>query len=403
MRNINVLKYRKISIIASSAFILIGLVAFIVLGFNTGIDFGAGFSERVQIVPVGIKVSYSGQNAATLSISSGTLVFQERSASGLVSNTYSSDLYPTVADVAAQMEKDGLDVVVEDGSLLTSNLVSGFGFPCELTSTWKALNFATETRDVTIEDVRNALDSVGDAKVQTLGSAYEGSFQIRVNVDSSDTQESLDKEVNDALFSAFGKDNVVVMQSDFVGPKFSAELLKNSFIAIAIALALILVYVTIRFRVSYAISSLVALFHDVLAMLSLILICRLEVSSTTIAAVLTIIGYSLNNTIVIFDRVRENVSAKRNEDVDALINLSINQSFSRTLITSLTTLFAIVPLAIFSSGDIKLFAINLTWGILVGGYSSNFIAPAFLSSLHKKYPINVFKEKEDEVDPLLED
>ena len=403
MRNINVLKYRKISIIASSSFILIGLVAFIVLGFNTGIDFGAGFSERVQIVPVGIKVSYSGHNAATLSISSGTLVFQERSASGLVSNTYSSDLYPTVADVAAQMEMDGLDVVVEDGSLLTSNLVSGFGFPCELTSTWKALNFATETRDVTIEDVRNALDSVGDAKVQTLGSAYEGSFQIRVNVDSSDTQESLDKEVNDALFSAFGKDNVVVMQSDFVGPKFSAELLKNSFIAIAIALALILVYVTIRFRVSYAISSLVALFHDVLAMLSLILICRLEVSSTTIAAVLTIIGYSLNNTIVIFDRVRENVSAKRNEDVDALINLSINQSFSRTLITSLTTLFAIVPLAIFSSGDIKLFAINLTWGILVGGYSSNFIAPAFLSSLHKKYPINVFKEKEDEVDPLLED
>ncbi|MBO5769698.1 MAG: protein translocase subunit SecF [Spirochaetales bacterium] len=403
MRNINILKYRKISIIASSAFILLGVVAFIVFGFNTGIDFGAGFSERVQIVPVGIKVSYSGQNAATLSISSGTLVFQERSASGLVSNTYSSDLYPTVADVAAQMEKDGLDVVVEDGSLLTSNLVSGFGFPCDLTSTWKALNFATETRDVTIEDVRNALDSVGDAKVQTLGSAYEGSFQIRVNVDSSDTQESLDKEVNDALFSAFGKDNVVVMQSDFVGPKFSAELLKNSFIAIAIALALILVYVTIRFRVSYAISSLVALFHDVLAMLSLILICRLEVSSTTIAAVLTIIGYSLNNTIVIFDRVRENVSAKRNEDVDALINLSINQSLSRTLITSLTTLFAIVPLAIFSSGDIKLFAINLTWGILVGGYSSNFIAPAFLSSLHKKYPINVFKEKEDEVDPLLED
>lgn len=403
MRNINVLKYRKISIIASSAFILIGLVAFLVLGFNTGIDFGAGFSERVQIVPVGIKVSYSGQNAATLSISSGTLVFQERSASGLVSNTYSSDLYPTVADVAAQMEKDGLDVVVEDGSLLTSNLVSGFGFPCDLTSAWKALNFATETRDVTIEDVRNALDSVGDAKVQTLGSAYEGSFQIRVNVDSSDTQESLDKEVNDALFSAFGKDNVVVMQSDFVGPKFSKELLKNSFIAIAIALALILVYVTIRFRVSYAISSLVALFHDVLAMLSLILICRLEVSSTTIAAVLTIIGYSLNNTIVIFDRVRENVSVKRNEDVDALINLSINQSLSRTLITSLTTLFAIVPLAIFSSGDIKLFAINLTWGILVGGYSSNFIAPAFLSSLHKKYPINVFKEKEDEVDPLLED
>lgn len=403
MRKINVLKYKKISMIVSSAFIVLGIAAFFLFGFNTGIDFGSGYSQRVQIVPVGLSVSYNGSNTATLSVSSGTLVYQERSSSGVVSKAYSPDMYPTVGDMAKEMEVDGLTVSVSDGSLMTANLVSGFGFPCTLTSTPKALNFATETRDVTIEDVRDALASAGDAKVQTLGSAYEGSFQIRVNVESSDTQESLSAAVNNALYEAFGKDNVVIMQSDFVGPKFSAELLRNSFIAILVALVFILIYVAVRFRFAYAISSLLALFHDVLAMLSMILILRLEVSSTTIAAVLTIIGYSLNNTIVIFDRVRENISANRNGNVDELIILSINQSLTRTLITSLTTLFAIVPLAIFSSGDIKLFAINLTWGILVGTYSSNFIAPALLSMLHKKFPINVFKEKEDEVDPLLVD
>ena len=160
----------------------------------------------------------------------------------------------------------------------------------------------------------------------------------------------------------------------------------------------ILAYVTVRFRVSYAISSLAALLHDVLAMLALILICRLEISSTTIAAILTIIGYSLNNTIVIFDRVRENVMKNREGDVGEIITTSVNQSLTRTLITSLT----IVPLAIFSAGDIKLFAINLTWGILVGAYSSNFVAPSLLLLLHKKFPINVFKEADDK-DPLLED
>ncbi|MDD5972444.1 MAG: protein translocase subunit SecF, partial [Spirochaetales bacterium] len=188
----------------------------------------------------------------------------------------------------------------------------------------------------------------------------------------------------------------ITLQSDFVGPKFSSTLFTSSIKAVAIAVGLILIYIWVRFRFSYAISSIIALLHDVLMMFAFILILRLEVSSTTIAAVLTIIGYSLNNTIVIFDRIRENVLTLKGEDVNDIILLSIKESLSRTIITSLTTLFAVIPLAIFTSGAIKGFAINLVWGVLVGTYSSNCIAPVLLRLFHKVDPIDKVKEKKEE-------
>lgn len=403
MKKIDVLNYRYLAMMVSGAFLLLGVVLFIVLGgFNTGIDFGSGFSERVQIVPVGIKVSYKGNQSAVLAVSGNTLELHLRDSSGVKIHQYPASKYPTAGAVADAMIANGLEVEVVDGSLETARLISGFGFPAELGSSYTAVNFSTPTKDVTIEDVREALEGVGDAKVQTLGSSAEGGFQIRLNASEGDTQHDMEKKVNNALYEAFGKDNVVVMQSDFVGPKFSADLLKASIYAVILAIGLILIYIALRFRLSYALSAIIALSHDVFAMLALIVVCRFEVSSTTIAAVLTIIGYSLNNTIVIFDRVRENIREDVRRDVYEVINESVCQSFRRTLITSLTTLFAIVPLAIFSSGDIKLFAINLTWGVLVGAYSSNFLAPGLLSIFHRISPINVFKVKESK-DPLLEE
>ncbi|HQB91257.1 MAG TPA: protein translocase subunit SecF, partial [Sphaerochaeta sp.] len=176
----------------------------------------------------------------------------------------------------------------------------------------------------------------------------------------------------------FGSGNVVVLQSDFIGPKFSKTLVSSSILAIAVAMGLILVYVWIRFRFAYAVSSLVALVHDVLAMLTMMVLLRLEFSSTTIAALLTIIGYSLNNTIVIFDRVRENMTINKNAVLAEQIDRSITQSVSRTVMSGLTTLLAIVPLAIFASGDIRLFSINMIFGLIFGTYSSNFLAPSLL-------------------------
>ena len=193
--------------------------------------------------------------------------------------------------------------------LPSANAVSGFGFPATLSSEPVRVNFSTDTVDCTIEDVREALSPLGNANVQTVGADDEAIYQIRIAVEDGETQNDASGKVNALLAAAFGGENIVVLQSDFVGPKFSSSLFRDSILALLIALVLILGYVAVRFRFAYAASSILALFHDVLAMLSFVLIFRLEVSSTTIAAVLTIIGYSINNTIVIFDRVRENVKA----------------------------------------------------------------------------------------------
>ena len=289
-----------------------------------------------------------------------------------------------------------------DGTLDTERLVSGFGFPMVLSSTPHRLNFATVSKDITIGDLRKVLEDIDGVSVQVVGNPSDGIFQIKLPVTEGMKQSDAEYMLSSRLENAYSSEEIVVMQSDFFGPKFSSQLIASSVKAILIALVLILLYISVRFRLSYALSSIIALVHDVLCMLSLILIFNLEVSTTTIAAVLTVIGYSLNNTIVIFDRVREEVRLRRGTDVDVLINDSVDKSITRTVITTLTTLFAIVPLAFFASGDIKLFAINLTWGIVVGGYSSNYIAPGLLHYFHRFSPIDVEKEKKDEEYSLVD-
>ena len=390
------LRYRYIAIAASSIFILAGIVMFFAKGFVTGIDFGSGYSEEVRIAPLGFSVSYDGDKNAVLSAESGILTLTMRDPSGVEIISFRPEEYPLSGDIAEELELHGAEVSVKDPLLSSSNLIAGFGFPAVLSESPVRVNFATDTVDVRIEDVREALAPIGGASVQTVGEASDAGFQIRVNAGENETQADIEGRVNSALGSAFGAENIVIMRADFVGPKFSSSLFRDSVLGVLLALALILVYVAFRFRFAYAVSSIIALMHDVLAMLSFILIFRLEVSSTTIAAVLTIIGYSLNNTIVIFDRIRENIKIEKKLDVESLISMSVRQSMTRTVITSLTTLFAIVPLAFLGSGDIQLFAINLTWGLIAGAYSSVFLAPAFLSFFHRIMPINVEKEKKEE-------
>ncbi len=242
--------------------------------------------------------------------------------------------------------------------------------------------------EVDISEVRDAVSSLSSVNVQTVNSGDDSVFQIKTKADET--------VLMNLLYEEFGEGEVTVLQSDYAGPKFSSSLLTTSIKAVLIAGARILVYIWVRFRLSYALSAILALCHDVLMMLAFILIFCLEVSSTTIAALLTIIGYSLNNTIVIFDRVRENVKLYKFEKVDAIINMSVNQSLTRTLITTATTLFAVIPLAIFSTGTIQAFAVNLIWGLIAGAYSSTFLAPSFLHWLNPLDPINKERKKKEE-------
>jgi preprotein translocase subunit SecF len=158
----------------------------------------------------------------------------------------------------------------------------------------------------------------------------------------------------------------------------------GSILIVIVAIALILLYIWFRFKLAYALAAIITLVHDTFLLIGFITLFRLEVSSTTIAALLTIIGYSLNNVIVIFDRIRENRPMLKDLSMLKLIDTSVSQSLSRTLFSSLTTVFAILPLALLASGAIQLFAIEMVFGIVVGAYSCNFLAPSLLFWITKK-------------------
>lgn len=396
IKRVPIIKWRYISVMVSALFIVLGLVFFFINGFNLGIDFDSGLSERVQIAPVGAYVRYTGSDGATLSIENSELVLNTKGQS----YRYSKSEYKDIASLAnALNEVDGIEISIEDGSLLYDNFISGFGFPKALNEIYFPLNFSSNTIDVEIEDIREALKAIPSASVQNLSSDSLAIFQIKVALEEGETAEMVESRLNGLLGNHFGKDSLVVLQSDFVGPKFSSTLITTSITAVLIAVIGILIYVWVRFTFSYAISAIIALFHDVICMIAFIVIFKVEVSATTIAAILTIIGYSLNNTIVIFDRIRENVEENLLVNVDFIIETSVAKSLTRTILTSITTLLAVIPLCILATGTIQLFAINLTFGIVIGTYSSNLIAPSLLHWFNNVKPINVPKKKKDEDKP----
>lgn len=393
----DVLKYRKVAAIPSLLFMVAGLIVILLFGFNAGIDFAAGLSERIQIAPVGLYVSYDGSDDAVLSSQNNSLVLTTRNSDGVKVTTFESSTYLTVSDLAKALEECGVRVEVKNGNLNTAMLVTGSGFPLRLNSTKQGINFATAEKNVTISDIRAALSPLKSVNVQTVGDESSAIFQIKLRASEDGSQKSTENEISALLEKSFEKEDIVILQSDFVGPKFSATLFTSSVKAILVVMVLILIYISFRFRLAYALSSVIALLHDIFMMLAFIAIFRLEVSSTTVAAVLTIIGYSLNATIVIFDRVRESILIyKKRLSVEEVIAKSVRDSFTRTIITSVTTLFSVVPLAVFSTGSIRLFAINLIWGVLVGAYSSNFIAPALLLFFHRYDAIDVIKKKKED-------
>jgi len=234
--------------------------------------------------------------------------------------------------------------------------------------------------DSTIDSVRSALSGVGGAQVKTIGEETAQQYVIRVsdpgNVASFSTVAS--REILDSLRDEFGDDAIEELENTFVGPRFSEDLAQNTIVLTTLALIVILGYIWFRFRLGYATAAIVALVHDVAFMVAFIGAFQIEVSTATIAAVLTIIGYSLNDTIVIFDRVRENETIMRESGFETIINSSITQSLGRTLITSLTTLLAVTAIFVFATGTVRLFALNMIVGVVVGTYSSIFVASPVL-------------------------
>ncbi len=386
---INFTKMRNYMFGLSLLLIIGGIVGMITLGgFNLSIDFSAGLSQRVQIAEESFSLTVAGDDDVSFDVDGDDVILTLRNTEGVFTTTLTAESYPTIGDLVAGLQGVyGVEAaVIGSASTPVETIVTGLSLPYELGTTAVYVNTANldEAEFIAIDTVRDALASMGIAQVQVVGDDYSQEFQIRAETESEGVKNELEADIAALLRETFGENSVVIKGSDYVGPKFSAALSTSSIMLVIVALILIAVYIWIRFKLAYALSALAALTHDILIMLGFIAILQLEVSTTTIAAVLTIIGYSLNDTIVVFDRIRENIKGMKDTALDGIINTSITQSLSRTLITSLTTLLAVIPLFIFATGAIKLFALNLIVGIIVGTYSSIFIASPVLLTLMKR-------------------
>jgi preprotein translocase subunit SecF len=236
-----------------------------------------------------------------------------------------------------------------------------------------------------ITEVRDALTAGGfeDFQVQDFGSADEFLITFRETeggAEGIDAAESMKKALS-ANMTGF---DVEMRREESVGPKIGGELKTAAINSVFAALVLIVLYITVRFVFRFGIAAIIALIHDVVITLGLFSIMDKEISLSIIAAFLTIIGYSLNDTIVVFDRIRENMRLRRKESYAGVVNRSINETLSRTLVTSVTTLMVAGTLFIWGGPVIHDFAFALTVGVLVGTYSSIFVASPVLVWWHQR-------------------
>jgi len=231
------------------------------------------------------------------------------------------------------------------------------------------------SNDIEIKDVRNKFieHGVEDSVIQYFGSNKE--VIIKLKEDTEFNKES----VNEFLIKSLKTDNdFQILKLEFVGSQIGSELRDKGEWAMLIALFSILLYIGLRFEFLYGIGAIIALIHDVIITLGFFSITQLQFDLSVLSAVLAVIGYSLNDTIVVYDRIRENSRVIRQDSYEETLNISINQTLSRTIITSLTTLFVLLSLLLLGGIAVKYFAIAMIVGILVGTYSSIFIASTSL-------------------------
>ncbi len=246
----------------------------------------------------------------------------------------------------------------------------------------------TFDKRVQIQKVRDSLTplKLGDLEIKRMGGedGVSKSYLIRVEKKRLTETEKrgeagdISDRIIETLEEKVGSYNEDMLRVSVVGPRAGAELRRKAFVAVFVALVLMLIYIAVRFEVLFAFGAVLALTHDVLITMGFLIFTGKEFNLTIIAALLTIVGYSLNDTIVVYDRIRENMRKYRNEPITNLINASVSETLSRTLLTSGSTLLAVVVLLAVTRGAIQEFAFALTVGILVGTYSSIFVASAFI-------------------------
>ncbi|MGD8305731.1 MAG: protein translocase subunit SecF [Ignavibacteria bacterium] len=366
--NYDFLSKRKIAYILSVVIFLIGIISVFTRGLQFGIDFKGGteivlqFEQAVEVAQIRSYVQNIGLGdieVKTFGDETGIMIRSEE-------QIIPAQLFPrVVANIEAQIEKDfpGINKQLVDSSI-------------------SSVTYRFDDADITNE----VIDNLFEAGFQSGSFSEEpDNNQMVVRVSISDwIKENLAQNIQDNHFE--------LLKEDIVGPKIGEELKTDAVFAIFFALIAILIYLGFRFKFLFAAGAVAALFHDVLitigmfAMLyGLIPGLNLDIDLTAVAAFLTLIGYSINDTVVNFDRIRENLKIHKTRSIYDIINQSISQTMSRTLLTSGTTLLAVLVLLLFGGEVLKVFAFTLFFGTIIGTYSSIFVASALIFEYTNKY------------------
>ena len=242
------------------------------------------------------------------------------------------------------------------------------------------IEIRTNDKNISISDLRRSFNkmNLGDVTVKQFGS--ENDFIVKFEKKKSNKSNFIE-DIKNKLTNYIG-DNYDFRRVENIGPKVSSELLKSGVIAIGLSLAAMLIYIWIRFEWQFSLGAIIAIFHDVIITLGIFSLFSFEINLSIVAAVLTIVGYSMNDTVVIFDRVRENLKKYSDIKIFELTNISINETLSRTIITSITTLIALLSIYFFGGQILKGFSLAMILGVIFGTYSSIYIANPILVLLN---------------------
>jgi len=352
---------RKLFYSISGFLFLIGFINIIFRGLNFGIDFKGGseivlqFENQVDIAEIRGYVENIGLGNVEVKTFGGE--------TGVLVRTEEQQIPATIFPTAVENVKKEIEKIIP-------------GLPySEVERTSNAITYSFTNQD-TVNTILNQLNLAGYQASKVSEDNNNGQIEINLGVAQWLKENIRDKVKNNAF---------KVLKEDRVGPKVGDELKRDALLAILLSLVVILIYLAFRFKFIFAIGAVVALFHDVLITLGLYAVLygvipglNLEIDLTVVAAFLTLTGYSMNDTVVVFDRVRENMKIHKTLPLGEIINKSINQTMSRTIITGVTTLLTVFVLLIMGGDVLRAFSFTIFFGIIIGTYSSNFVASALV-------------------------
>lgn len=384
------------SYILSGTLILFGLIGFFTMGFNKGVDFQAGINQTVQLAFPAATVSYVGKGNAELRVSDKAMTLVLSGAEiekKTVEIAYASN--PTIADVAKALAAadPSIQVTLEAGqetiaSTLLVPTYQGNTLISEKPMILRRAPADDAERFAQIDDIRSALGGLGGVSVQMVKPVSIQRFLVRVEDKGTDPNftNTARTAILSALEAKFGANKVVEVKTDFVGARYSENLTRTSALLVVATLTLILLYSMIRFKIEYAIGAVLAIAHDALIMVGFIVWTRMEFNASTIAAILTILGYSINDTIVQFDRVREERKLRPGDKLVDVIDSALTVTLGRTIITTASTMLTVLALFFFTTGSMRDFALALFVGMVSGTYSTLYIASGFVAWWNKRFP-----------------